>query len=175
MGQIITFKMIMQLLWIILELSAIPLMLLIIKYFIEYLIDTIRYNRLKSTGILEIDQMSGRDFEIRLKILFNHLGYKVELKRGYKDHGADLILIGSGGARVAVQAKKLSNRNGRVGAKVIGEALRGKQYYNCHYAMIITNQYFTEQAIEEAKKTGVTLMDRNALLKYLEKEKGVSA
>ncbi|MEW8960054.1 MAG: restriction endonuclease [Moorella sp. (in: firmicutes)] len=40
--------------------------------------------------------------------------------------------------------------------------------------MIITNQYFTEQAIEEAKRTGVRLIDRNALLKYLEKEKGIS-
>ncbi|MEW8960055.1 MAG: restriction endonuclease [Moorella sp. (in: firmicutes)] len=112
--------------WLVLKFFAPLIVLVIIVEFIKRILDIIMERRSRKAGIYEIDQMSGREFEYRLKSLFQNLGYKVELKRGYKDHGADLILIGSEGARVAVQAKKLSNRNGRVGAKVIGEALRGK-------------------------------------------------
>lgn len=156
--------------WLVLKFFAPLIVLVIIVEFIKIIPDIIMERRSRKAGIYEIDQMSGREFEYRLKSLFQNLGYRVELKRGYKDHGADLILTGAKGARIAVQAKKLASRDGKIGAKVIGEALRGKQYYNCHYAMIITNQYFTEQAIEEAQKAGVTLWNRKILLAYLEKE-----
>lgn len=131
----------------------------------------IREWRYRNAGLHEIDTMTGRDFEIRLRRLFQNLGYKVELKRGYKDHGADLILTNPQGVKIAVQAKKLAAREGKIGARVIGEVLRGKQYYGCHYAMIVTNQRFTEQAREEAKRLGVILWDRDSLSQHLEKEK----
>lgn len=136
-------------------------------YSIPYWIREWRYRK---AGLHEIDAMTGRDFELRLRRLFKNLGYKVELKPGYKDHGADLILTTPRGVRIAVQAKKLASREGRVGAKVIGEVLRGKQYYGCHYALIVTNQYFTEQAREEAKRLGVILWDRDSLSRQIDRE-----
>lgn len=82
-----------------------------------------------------------------------------------KDRGADLILTNKAGERWAVQAKKL--KNGKVGAKAIGEVLRAKHNYNCHKTILITNQYFTDQAKEEAKNCNVQLWDRQMLMKTL--------
>jgi len=123
--------------------------------------------RAKKTGVSETDTMSGREFEIWLKNLLTKYGYKVKLLKGYKDRGADLIITDGRNRRYAVQAKKL--KSGRVGAKVIGEVLRGKNNYNCDGAIIITNQYFTKQAKEEAKSNRVILWDRTKLIEMQEK------
>ncbi|MDH7578506.1 MAG: restriction endonuclease [Bacillota bacterium] len=133
---------------------------------IRYLPDLIMDLRYKRVGLDETDNMSGREFEYWLKSQFKRMNYKVTLHRGYKDKGADLIVINSQGQKFAVQAKKLNS--GSIGAKVIGEALRGKLNYKCDRALVVTNQKFTEQALEEAEACGVILWDRKKLLEILE-------
>jgi len=125
--------------------------------------------RAKKSGVTDTDHMSGREFEIYLKNLFEKAGCKVRLLQGYKDHGADLIVTDKRNKRYAVQAKKL--KSGRVGAKVIGEPLRAMNYYKCDVAMIVTNQNFTKQAKEEAKIANVVLWNREELIKISEKLK----
>lgn len=123
--------------------------------------------RAKSAGINDIDKLDGEMFEIWLENLFRKAGYKVKRTSYRKDHGGDLILTDPLGKKICVQAKKLGKRNAKVGAKVIGEVLRAKIYYQCDRAMIVTNQSFTEQAIEEAKKIGIVLMDRKSLVEFV--------
>ena len=51
-----------------------------------------------------------------------------------------------------------------VGNAAIQEALAGKVYYNCHVAVVLTNNYFTKAAKELGMKSGVVLWDRETLL-----------
>src|SRR4051812_21394250 len=52
--------------------------------------------RLARSGIAEIDQMSGADFERRLVILFRALGYHVTHVGAVGDFGGDLVLSKNG-------------------------------------------------------------------------------
>ncbi|RKO68153.1 restriction endonuclease [Desulfofundulus salinus] len=109
-----------------------------------------------------IDRMSGREFEEFLEKLFQKLGYQTLLTPEMKDHGADLVIIDQQGRKFAIQAKKLQNY-GRVGVNVLGEVTRGQRWYGCHGSIVITNQYFTDQMIEEAKEINVALWNRTNL------------
>ncbi|RDV80745.1 restriction endonuclease [Ammonifex thiophilus] len=122
--------------------------------------------RARRAGLYEVDAMSGHEFEVWLEELFRRLGYHVRRVGGGGDGGADLILTGPDGKRIAVQAKKL--RSGRVGVAAVSEVLRGQKIYNCTEAWVVTNRGFTEQALEQAPKCGVKLLDRKDLVRLSE-------
>ena len=64
------------------------------------------------------------------------------------------------GITYAIQCKCYSNN---VGNDAVHQALAGKQFYKRDIAVVLTNQYFTTQAKEEASVFGVKLWDRNKL------------
>lgn len=125
--------------------------------------------RAKNAGVDKVDSMSGEQFEIWLGTQFKKDGYDVKRTPYQGDHGADLIVTDPKGTRIAVQAKQLSKRKDRVGAKALGEVLRGKKYYKCDEAMMVTNQGYTQQAIHEARRIGIELIDRKKLIEFAEK------
>ena len=120
---------------------------------------------LRRSGIREIDAMGGEVFEQYLATLFSRLGYRVELTRFRGDFGGDLVLR-KGGVRTAVQAKRHAKT---VGIKAVQEAVGAKAYYDCAAAMVVTNSYFSRQAVELAEKAGVELWDRDELIERLSK------
>ncbi|ACX51858.1 restriction endonuclease [Ammonifex degensii KC4] len=122
--------------------------------------------RVRRAGLDEVDAMSGHEFEVWLEKLFRQLGYRVRRVGGGGDGGADLILTGPDGKRIAVQAKKL--RSGRVGVAAISEVLRGQRIYSCAGAWVVTNRGFTKQALEQASKCGVKLLGREDLARLSE-------
>ena len=126
-----------------------------------------QYEKLASTGIFDIDEMEGTEFENRLKILFENLGYHVEHTGKSGDVGVDLILW-KYGHKTAVQAKRYE---GNVGIKAVQEVHLGMDYYNCDRAIIVTNSRFTDEAWHVAKKTNIKLWNRNYLIKVLQTEK----
>src|SRR5690242_16645676 len=71
---------------------------------IRLIIDKQREERLRKSGIYDIDKMDGRQFELYLGLLYKALGYKSEVTRLAGDYGADLILE-KNGVRTVVQAK----------------------------------------------------------------------
>ncbi|MEZ2715440.1 restriction endonuclease [Niallia circulans] len=115
--------------------------------------------RLSQANINEIDSMSGIEFEEYLEVLFKKLGYKVKRTKASNDYGADLILNGE--SRIAIQAKRY---NKTVGVKAIQEVNSARQYYNTTYAWVITNNYFSSNAINLANVTNVKLVDRDELV-----------
>lgn len=123
----------------------------------------VRERRLARSGIHEIDAMSGLTFERRLAHLFVGLGYRVEQTRARGDYGADLVLE-KNGQRTVVQAKRWTKN---VGVKAVQEAVAAKPMYRCDQAMVVTNRYFTEQAKRLAKANGVTLWNRDELVRSL--------
>lgn len=152
---------------VVLPFLALAIMVELVKSIPRWILES----RARAAGIDKVDSMTGKDFEIWLAHQFKTTGYDVRRTPYQGDHGADLIIISPKGTRIAIQAKKLSKRKDRVGAKALGEVLRGKKYYNCDGAMMVTNQGYTQQARDEAKRIGIVLYDRNNLITFVEKIK----
>ena len=110
-----------------------------------------------------IDTMTGSEFEEFLDRLFKKQGYEVEVTQKSNDQGADLLLQKSG-QRIVVQAKRYKNN---VGNNAVQQITAAKNYYNCHYAMIVTNSYFTSSAKELAFANDIKLWNRNRLEKEI--------
>jgi len=117
--------------------------------------------RLKKAGILDIDKMSGFQFETYLGLLYKQLGYNCQVTRSVGDYGADLILIDKNGKKIVVQAKRY---NINVGIKAVQEIIAAQNYYKAHESWIVTNSYFTQQAMNLAKANDVKLIDRDQLV-----------
>lgn len=111
--------------------------------------------------MLELDKMSGIEFEYFLKEFFQKREYIVELTAVSGDQGVDLILI-KNNRRIAVQVKRYS-QDSRVGNRAIQEVYTGMQYYDCSEAYVITTTEFTNQAVTLASKVGVKLIGRKKL------------
>src|SRR5699024_2395524 len=111
-------------------------------------------------SIDDVDNMDGIEFEHFLRDLFKKEGYKVELTSYTNDQGADLIISKNNKVTI-VQAKRYSNT---VGNKAIQEAISAKEFYMSNSALVITNNFFTKQAINLAEKTNIEIWDRNSLL-----------
>lgn len=108
----------------------------------------------------DIDLMEGHDFEYYCAELLRQQGFQeVEVTRGSGDYGID-ILAEKDGITYAIQCKCYS---GPVGVKAVQEAYAGRDYYDCMVGAVLTNQYFTQPAVEAAKKLKILLWDRGYL------------
>ena len=115
------------------------------------------------TTIVDIDLMSGTEFEEFLCDYFNEHGYECKITKASGDQGVDLIATRHE-ATLAIQAKCYE---GAVGNHAIMEVVAGTKYYNADQSMVITNSTFTKSAIELAKANGVILWDRQVLIEKL--------
>jgi len=130
------------------------------------------YQKLSKAGIFDIDKMNGNEFEERLKILFENLGFAVTRTGGRPggDFGVDLVLE-KGGERTAIQAK--CYKHTKVGEDAIREVNTGKKMYQCYKAQVITNSKYTPMAWILARANQVWLYDRNGLIKLLLMEREI--
>jgi HJR/Mrr/RecB family endonuclease len=111
----------------------------------------------------ETDSLSGEQFEEWLGEFFAKLGFEVERTRYRRDFGADFILTWNG-VTTAVQAK---SGHTRVGVNAVQQVVAAKAFYGCGRAMVVTNQYFTEQAVVLAQANGVVLRSRDDLMRKI--------
>lgn len=137
----------------------------IILYYIFYIgfkiwLKTRHTARLRKAGIKEIDIMTGEEFEQFLGQLFKRRGFKVSYTATSGDYGADLILK-DGKDIIAVQAKRYSST---VGVKAVQEIIGAVKMYDANEAWVVTNSYFTKQAIKLANINDVYLIDRQELI-----------
>lgn len=111
----------------------------------------------------DVDEMTGWEFERWLQSIFRQRGFSV-MRTPYRgDFGADFVLTWNG-MRIAVQAKR-SRRP--VGVSAIQEVVAAKAYYDCERAMVVTNGYFSDQALILARSNEVMLRDRDELARRL--------
>ncbi|XZN91642.1 MAG: restriction endonuclease [Microcoleus sp.] len=118
---------------------------------------------LSDSGILEVDAMTGKEFEKFLEIHFRNFGYSVTLTQDSQDYGADLILY-KDGSKTVVQAKRSKNP---VGIKAVQEVAGAVRHYKGNKARVITNNRFTENACKLAKSNDVELWDRKKLIEFI--------
>lgn len=111
-----------------------------------------------------IDNMDGHDFEYWTANALTNLGYKnVSVTPGSGDQGVD-VLAEKDGIKYAIQCKRYTSD---LGNTPVQEVFAGKNYYNCHVGVVLTNRYFTQGAKELAQNTGVLLWDRTWISNYL--------
>lgn len=119
-------------------------------------------------NISQLDSISGADFEILLKDIFENLGYSCKLTKKSHDFGADLI-IEKGNKKAIVQAKCY---NKTVGVKAIQEIVSAKNHYNVYDTIVATNNRFSKEATILATENNVLLIDRDVLMGLI-KQTGV--
>ena len=113
----------------------------------------------------DIDPMEGHEFEYFCADLLQRRGFQeVEVTKGSGDYGID-ILAEKDGVTYAIQCKCYG---APVGVKAIQEAYAGRDYYDRMVGAVLTNQYFTQPAVEAAKKLKILLWDRGYLESMME-------
>lgn len=121
----------------------------------------------KSYKNQRLDEMEGLDFEYYCADLLRARGFiEVEVTRSSGDYGID-ILAEKEGVTYAIQCKRY---NAPVGVKAIQEAYAGRDYYDRMVGCVLTNQYFTQPAVEAAQKLKILLWDRDYLEEMIEEE-----
>lgn len=110
------------------------------------------------------NDIDGFEFERYSEKILLANGYSnIEVTKSSGDYGADVIAY-KDEIKYAIQCKKYT---GKVGLSAIQEVIASKSIYNCHVAAVLTNSYFTPNAIELAKKNNVLLWDREKLIDML--------
>lgn len=123
--------------------------------------------KLSASGILQVDEMSGKQFEDFLRLRYEANGYKVRQTPYRNDFGADLILERDR-QRIVVQAKRYKSN---VGIKAVQEIVAAKLHYRADAAWVVTNSGYTKAAKELASSNGVRLVDRAQLIHILLEQK----
>lgn len=132
---------------------------ILIIVIVMWAIYSIRKKRVKLLfNVEETDGMEGKVFEQWCALLLNEIGYEnVKVTPSSGDHGVDIVAV-KDGFRYAIQCKRYSSK---LGNTPVQEVYAGKAMYDCSVAMVMTNSYFTDGAIQLANKIGVILLDRD--------------
>ena len=113
----------------------------------------------------ELDEMEGLDFEYYCAELLRNRGFiEVEVTKSSGDYGID-ILAEKEGVTYAIQCKRY---NAPVGVKAVQEAYAGRDFYDRMVGCVLTNQYFTQPAVDAAQKLKIFLWDRDYLEEMIE-------
>lgn len=108
----------------------------------------------------QLDRLSWRQFEKLVAELLEADGYTVELTRGSKDGGVDVIAFKDGGPaglfKTVWQAKKLSGSH-KVGLATIRELADTTREHGASKGMIVTTTWLTRDALARVERDKYTL------------------
>lgn len=103
-------------------------------------------------------------YEEFIKKLLIGRGFAAKRTRGSGDYGVDVI-AGKNGKTFAIQCKLY---NHTVGTKAVQEIVSGRIYYRTDYAIVVSDNSFTDAAKALARKSDVILVHHKNLLHKLE-------
>jgi restriction system protein len=115
-----------------------------------------------TSGLREVDAMTGVDFENYVAARLRAAGYRVSLTKVTGDFGVDLI-ASKGGERVAVQCKRHGQR---VGPAAVQQVVSGATMHRCSATMVVSNQEFTVAAVALARAHSCELVGRSRLPRW---------
>lgn len=111
--------------------------------------------------LMKVDRMKGPEFEQYCAKVLRLNGFHHVTVVGHSgDFGVD-VLAWKWLRKYAIQCKRYS---GHVGFEAVKEANAGVEFYRAHKAVVMTNSYFTANAVKGAKKCHVELWDRDRLV-----------
>ena len=110
-------------------------------------------------GMIEIDGMSGVEFEGYVAARLRRAGWQVRFTPAVGDYGVDLIAE-KDGQSVAIQCK----RHGKsVGVAAVQQVVSGALHHGCTRSLVVSNQEFTTAARQLAYTHRCQLIGRRAL------------
>lgn len=115
------------------------------------------------TTIDDVDLMDGEAFENFIALIYERMGYQVEITKSSNDQGVDIIATNLK-EKIAIQTKCYSSP---VGNKAIQEVIAGLTFYDSDKGIVVTNSIFTKSAIELAQKSHIELIDREKLKRMI--------
>ena len=125
---------------------------------------------------LNFDLLHWRDFEKLVAELLLKEGYHVQLGRGTKDNGVDILAVtemeGIGPVMSVWQAKKYDVKN-PIGIGIIRELITTRNDLGASKAVIVTTTYLTGPAITrvQSDKYRLAKLDRDDLINWIRKAK----
>lgn len=118
------------------------------------------------TGDFDLSQVkTGEDYERFVRELCEASAFECAMTPKTGDQGVDLI-VSKGSIRIAIQCKYYSSA---IGNAAVQEVIAGKNFYNCDYACVVSNQDYTHQAKTLARASDVELLSHETLIPYLKK------
>lgn len=114
-----------------------------------------------------IDKMSENGWEFEkfiAKLLLKNGFSSANVTSGSNDYGVDIIAKNSLGVRYAIQCKCYSSK---LNNKPVQEIVAGKSIYNCQVGVVVTNNFFTDNAIKVAEANNILLWNRNKLCEFI--------
>lgn len=140
--------------------KSVILIVAIVVALVLVIVLTVRAIIIRLPHELPMDEMEGHDFEYYCADLLQANGFlEVEVTKGSGDFGAD-ILAEKDGITYAVQCKCYDKP---IGVKAVQEIYAGRDFYDRMVGVVMTNQYFTQPAVEMAQKLNIMLWDRGYL------------
>lgn len=119
--------------------------------------------------LLNIDNISGRDFEIFLNNIFKMAGYETYLTPEKGDNGID-IFITKDNMTTAIQAKKFKLDGTNIVKLDTVREFTGALSPHAHmHGAIITTHFFTPEAIRLAEQHNIELINREDLITLISK------
>ena len=108
--------------------------------------------------IIDYDTLEGIEFEDFVADLLKRNGFaRIKTTQASSDYGADIIAEADE-IKYVFQCKNYSTP---VGNSAVQEIFAAKAYYDADVAVVITNNFFTKNAVKLATKIGVELWDRD--------------
>ena len=123
---------------------------------------------------MQIDDLNWREFERLIAELLEQDGYEVELMRGTKDGGVDVVAVknmgNAGFFKTLWQAKKKYLKN-KVGLSVIRELADTRNEFKASKGIIVTSTYLTRDALARVQRDKYILgkVDRNDLNEWVQR------
>ncbi|MDT5008405.1 MAG: restriction system protein [Mycobacterium sp.] len=115
-----------------------------------------------TSGLREVDSMTGVDFETYVAARLRAAGYRVSPTKITGDFGVDLI-ASKGGERLAVQCKRHGQR---IGPAAVQQVVAGAAMHRCSTTMVVSNQEFTASATALAQAHSCELVGRSRLPRW---------
>lgn len=112
---------------------------------------------------INLNDLNPRELEFYLANTINQLiGWQAEVTKAANDQGADVIVTGPQGQRIAIQVKHYKRK---VGNKAVQEIVASKALYDCTHAVVFTSgPGYTSAAKQLAKANQVPLWEPTALI-----------
>ncbi|MBF2065573.1 MAG: restriction endonuclease [Calothrix sp. C42_A2020_038] len=112
----------------------------------------------------KIDLMTGQQFENFIISILDRLGYVASETATTRDFGADCIII-KGSTTIVGQIKRSKKK---VGVKAVQEVVGAVKHYDADKAIVISNNYFSEEAHQLANSNDVELWNRLMLMELIQ-------
>jgi hypothetical protein len=124
--------------------------------------------------LLQLDDLSWREFEELIAKMLQADGYSVDLMQGSKDEGVDVVAVkdlGAAGLIKSIWQAKKNRVDRKVGLRIVRELADTRLEHKASKAFIVTTSFLTSGALQrvERDKYLIGKVDRNDLDQWIDR------